>query len=376
MKFGIVNRQTSGYFCYQGWPTVAKAEDGTLYAASSGHRLDHVCPFGKNLMYISHDEGETWSSPIIVNDTHLDDRDAGLVCWGDGNIMLSWFNNELDVFEHPGRQRLYPNIKEPFSQAMLAKWVDLPKEEFGSFTRISRDGGKTWSKQRKAPVTCPHGPIRRKDGSFLYVGAERLSGYEGIPANAICAVESHDDGETWQLLSALPTPKEHNGCEISGVCEPHCIELDDGVILAAIRCFLLKDNRSVDQYYFTVYTCRSTNGGKTWDEPVFMERFGAPPHFMKHSSGALILSCSKRTAPGFDPIEPNGQYARISWDNGLTWEEDIMISPEAPAPSVDQGYASTVELSNGDLFTTYYQRFPGDEYPSILYTRWTLPEKK
>jgi hypothetical protein len=321
-------------------------------------------------MYISHDEGETWSAPIIVNDTHLDDRDAGLVCWGDGNIMLSWFNNELDVFDHPGRQRLYPNIVEPFSQAMLAKWVDLPKEEYGSFTRISRDGGKTWSEPRKSPVTCPHGPIRRADGSFLYVGAERLSGYEHVPANAMCAVESHDDGETWEFLSALPAPKEHNGKPLSGVCEPHCVDLGNGEILAAVRCFLLGDDRSKDQHYFTVYTCRSTDNGKTWQEPVFMERYGAPPHFMVHSSGALILSCGKRFG------DTSGQYARISWDKGLTWEEDIMISPEAPAPVVDQGYPSTVELSNGDLLSTYYQRVPGDEYPSILYTRWTLPEKK
>lgn len=36
----------------------------------------------------------------------------------------------------------------------------------------------------------------------------------------------------------------------------------------------------------------------------------------------------------------------------------------------------TVELSNGDLFTTYYQRVPGDDHPSVLYTRWTLPETK
>ena len=368
MKYGIVYRQTTGYFRYQGWPTVAKAEDGTLYAVSSGHRLDHVCPFGKNLMYVSHDEGQSWSAPMIVNDTHLDDRDAGLVCWGDGNMLLTWFNNEPDVFDSPGRQRMYPNIVEPFSQAMLAKWADLPKEEYGSFTRISRDGGKTWSEPRKAPVNAPHGPIRRANGSFFYVGAERLSGYD-MPAGTICAVESHDDGQSWELVSVLPAPKEHNGKQICGVCEPHCIDLGDGVILAAVRCFLLGNDRFNDQFKFTMYTCRSTDHGRTWEEPVFMERFGAPPHFMLHSSGALILSCGKR-------VPPYGQYVRISRDKGLSWEEDFMIGPEAPLPVVDQGYPSTVELSNGDLLTTYYQRAPGDDFPSVLYTRWSLDEIK
>ena len=68
MKHGIVGRFTSGYFRYQGWPTVARAEDGTLYAACSGHRLDHVCPFGKNLMYVSHDDGKTWSEGLLFEE--------------------------------------------------------------------------------------------------------------------------------------------------------------------------------------------------------------------------------------------------------------------------------------------------------------------
>ena len=53
------------------------------------------------------------------------------------------------------------------------------------------------------------------------------------------------------------------------------------------------------------------------------------------------------------------------------------VEPEpAPEPVVDQGYPSTVELSNGDLFTTYYQHAPGDDFPSVLYTRWSLKEIK
>ena len=123
----------------------------------------------------------------------------------------------------------------------------------------------------------------------------------------------------------------------------------------------------------------SHDEGETWSapqivndthlgSPVFMERFGAPAHFLLHSSGALILCCGKRT-------EPCGQYARISWDRGLTWQEDRMIGPEAQAFATDQGYPSSVELSNGDILTAYYQRAPGDDYPSVLYTRWSLEEK-
>ena len=53
MKFttGIVGRQ-SGMFSYQGWPTVCRDENGILYAACSGHRVAHVCPFGVNYLYM------------------------------------------------------------------------------------------------------------------------------------------------------------------------------------------------------------------------------------------------------------------------------------------------------------------------------------
>lgn len=368
MKHGIVGRFTSGYFRYQGWPTVARAEDGTLYAACSGHRLDHVCPFGKNLMYVSHDEGETWSAPMIVNDTHLDDRDAGLVCWGEGNILLTWFNNTMEVFENPRRKELFPNLTEAFSLEMMKKWENLPMSEYGSFSRISRDGGNHWSEQRKSPVTAPHGPIRRADGSFLYVGAERLSGWD-LPPATICAAESFDEGETWQLLSILPNPKTVGSKIVEKVCEPHCVNLGNGELLAAVRCVLTEMGEECNQRAFTVYTTRSCDNGKTWEEPVFTDRFGAPPHFLLHSSGALILSCGKRTAPF-------GQYARISWDKGHTWEEDILISEEAAGSPVDEGYPSSVELPGGDILTVYYQPVPGDDYPSILSTRWQLPEKK
>ena len=51
--------------------------------------------------------------------------------------------------------------------------------------------------------------------------------------------------------------------------------------------------------------------------------------------------------------------------------EVIKIEP----PSGDHGYPSTVELSDGSLYTVYYQKWPGDDYNSILASRWTLPEK-
>ena len=57
MKYSIISRNADSLFPYQGWPTVARDDKGVLYVAASSHRLGHVCPFGKNYLYKSLDEG-------------------------------------------------------------------------------------------------------------------------------------------------------------------------------------------------------------------------------------------------------------------------------------------------------------------------------
>ena len=72
-----------------------RAKNGVIYLACSGHRLGHICPFGKTVMYISKDNGKTWTPPIVINDTYLDDRDAGLTPFGESGLILTSFNNTI-----------------------------------------------------------------------------------------------------------------------------------------------------------------------------------------------------------------------------------------------------------------------------------------
>lgn len=356
MKFGVVGRTTDGFFRYQAWPTVAKDEKGVLYAASSGHRLGHVCPFGKDLLYISHDEGESWLGPIIANDTYMDDRDAGLVAWGDGQLLLSWFAHPGAFMD--GRIGRNPEVSLPVSIGAREMWRGLSPEEkpYGSWIKLSGDGGKTWGKRVRVPISAPHGPIRRKDGSFLYFGRTMYDESALCEAKRIYAVESRDGGATWQVLGQVPNPE---GIDCDRVCEPHVLELPDGTLLGAMRVNRL--TKDVDNEVFTTF---SYDGGKSWTVPQCIGQVGAPPHLMLHSSGAVVLTTGRR-------IAPYGQRARISYDGGKTWGEELVIGQEAP--DWDLGYPSSVELSDGSILTVYYQKYPGDSYNSILSTRWELP---
>lgn len=357
MKFGVVNRVTDGFFRYQAWPTVAKDENGVLYAASSGHRLGHVCPFGKDLLYISHDEGESWLGPIIANDTYMDDRDAGLIAWGDGQLLLSWFAHPGEFMD--GRIGRNAEVSLPISIGAREMWRGLPSEEkpSGSWVKLSKDGGKTWSKRIRVPISAPHGPIRRKDGSFLYFGRTMYN--EGFPCEPkrIYAAQS-PDGENWEVLGQVPNPE---GIEAERVCEAHVVELPDGTLLGAMR--INRINKEVDNEVCTTF---SYDGGKTWTVPQIIGQVGAPPHLLLHSSGTIVLTTGRR-------IAPFGERARLSYDGGKTWGEEIVISEEAP--DWDLGYPSSVELSDGSILTVYYQKYPGDSYNSLLSTRWELPTK-
>ena len=363
MEHKIVSRITEGAFRYQAWPTITKDQNGVLYLATSGHRLSHVCPFGKNLMYTSYDDGKTWSAPQIINDTWLDDRDAGILAWGEGKLLLTWFNHPPKAFlkwDAVCDKRPHYKVRTPLSLGMRALWDDLPEEEkrSGSFSKISYDNGKTWSEPRPAPITSPHGPCLLSDGSLFWLGKEMEgSAFPSLETEKrIVAYRSADEGKTWEFVSATPKPL---GAE--GDChEPYAIQLSDGTILGSVRYHHGKGVAKTRTFLFS-----SNDNGKTWSEAEFVNEWGSPPHLLEHSSGAIILVYGKRS-------EVMGQYARASLDKGKTWSKEALIS--SVAPDWDHGYPSSVELSNGDILTAYYQKYSGDDYTSLHTSRWSLKE--
>ena len=120
---------------------------------------------------------------------------------------------------------------------------------------------------------------------------------------------------------------------------------------------------SAEECSGTHFRSVSDDGGYTWTFPEAMGTNGAPPHLMRHSSGAVIMTYGRRTAPF-------GQRALISRDNGETWEDEYILRDDGP--DHDLGYPSTVELPDGSLLTVYYQKVCGDRACSLLRTRWSL----
>ena len=92
----------------------------------------------------------------------------------------------------------------------------------------------------------------------------------------------------------------------------------------------------------------------------------SPPHIFVTSNKAVVIVYGKRT-------DTYGEYARVSYDNGHTWSDEMLIQS---APNGDLGYPCTTENAKGELVTVYYQKEAlYDDYvgPNLIhYTIWKL----
>ncbi len=359
-----VHRAGGTLFRYYAWPSVCRDERGTLYAVSSGFRVKHVDPTGKNCIYVSFNGGKSWTPPVVVNDSYLDDRDTGILYLGGGKMLISWFSSRYD---DDCRRIQKVDWATPAEKALLYGYSDtlqyLPPDELrpGSYIKLSDDYGVTWSDRIRVPVTAPHGPVRLKDGSLLYIGKTWGDGWQCGGDNPVSAYKSADGGKTWEYLSDIPLP---DGVENNRAWEPHGAELPGGRIIAGIRVHDMVPD-------FTVYTSFSDDGGHSWSvaRPTGLD--GSPPHFLVHSSGALLLTYARRRAAG-----NRGERCAVSYDGGETWATDYIIDPEADSGHAgDLGYPASAELDDGSVLTVYYQILPGDGAPSILAKKWRLENR-
>ena len=339
----VIMSNPHGSHNYFGWPTVARLQDGTIAAGASGYRVEHVCPFGKAVIAFSNDEGESYSEPVSVIDTVLDDRDAGLTVFGESGLIFTSFNNTI-AFQ---RENM-PQTQECFDYINSV----LPEDEaavLGSTFRVSTDCAKTFGKIYISPVTSPHGPIQLNDGSILWVG-NVFDTYNRIEAYII---NPHNGEAVYQGKIDVPDYRNLN------FNEPFAFQLPDGKIVCHIRA------ENDEDKLFTLFQTVSYDNGKTWSsvKQIIKDDSGAPSHIMRHSSGLLIAVFSRRALP-------YGIRMMYSTDDGESWSEEYTLYENRETD--DLGYPSTVELKDGSLLTVFYAR-DNEEVPAvIMQQKWKI----
>lgn len=362
-KHGIVCRLADERFGYFGWPTVAKMEDGTLVVASSGLRTQHNCPFGKTVLNMSNDNGQTWSAPRVIQDSMIDDRDAGVVDLDGGRLLVSWFRSDTRIYVN---ERWPVKAERKIWDGLFATWTDEQVDALmGSWVMLSADAGASWSEPIRAPVSAPHGPVMLKSGDLLYLG-KSFKARGDLHTSMITAARSVDGGRTWETVGTVPVCDKTDPVNYH---EPHVVELPSGRLLGMIR---IEDHggKALAESgisSFSLMQTESDDGGRTWTPAKSLDIFGSPPHLLRHSSGTLILTYGYRYREA-----PYGQRVAFSHDDGATWDYDWIIRDDGP--DSDLGYPSTVELADGSLYTVAYQKAAAGEKCSLLSSHWTLPE--
>lgn len=340
---------------YIGWPSIAKTNNGNLIIVFSGDRHSHICPWGKTYLIRSYDDGKSWSIPLLVNDTPLDDRDAGIVETMNGTLLISWFTSI--AFEDPKKRLLHkiPSSVSDIWESYSDKIDDATRKKWlGNWVKVSTNNGKTWSLPIRTVGSSPHGPIQLSDGRLLYVGKGLSSG-----RYALTVEESFDNGITWQFVTLISIPEDES---INHYFEPHVVENSQGKLIVLLR-YKAKKEGGYDRY---LRQMESIDMGRSWSLIHKTNMLGYPPHLLKLKNDWLVAVYARRKYP-------YRILACISMDGGESWDvnNEIVLSDSINA---DMGYPSSVQLDDGSIFTVYYQVDKEGEKPCLKGTKWIIGE--
>lgn len=241
VEHGVVCSFPDDFFGYYAWPTICRLGDGSLVAVASGMRNDHVCPFGRNIICRSTTEGTSWTSPQVVNDSPLDDRDTGAVCLGGNKLLITWFTAdrrsdsgarleavlEGTLFKKsedatdPGLTAAQKAHTRNAWEAGIARFTDdLVSQYMGAWVAVSHDGGISFGAPIRCPASSPHGPIllRGKGQGLLYLGKAKVEGVADFAKGeaGVIAARSLDHGTSWETIGHV---SNHISLENNADCE-------------------------------------------------------------------------------------------------------------------------------------------------------------
>ncbi len=343
---------------YIGWPTVACTRGGELLVAFSGDRDAHVCPWGKVQLIRSQDGGESWSEPVSICNTPLDDRDAGIIETREGTLVVAWFTS-LAFEGQAKRHRCEGGALGQWHYYAEKLTPEIRQQWLGYWTRRSEDGGQTWDEPVKTKGSAPHGAIELADGRLLYVG--RRSPHRDTE---LTVEESRDDGRSWQQIASITTAETD---PITSFHEPHVAETADGKLVAQFRYHYYEgEPRRMNNLKSFMRQAESADGGRTWTVAHEIPLLGYPPHLLRLRNGWLLSVYGRRCAP-------YGEYACISRDGGETWDVANEIKL-AGAANGDLGYPASAQLPDGTIWTVYYQPHMSGEKTCLMGTHWRLRE--
>ena len=346
----------------RGEACMGMTSDGNIWAAVGFNvpRLDPSSPASLERLFRSSDGGKTWTSqPLAMTEWG---RICAFTALSDDTLLLAV--SGLD-------RLLAPHLKVYRSTDGGESWQGPASISAAPYTDI---GGGFVSMTQLASGTVLLPVSRRTDDA---------SGHRG--QNLV--FRSTDGGETW----GDPRPT------FDYVDEPHVTQLHSGEVLGAFRLqrsaseddpveLVEKWSRSAGQGLSTapspdgplfkrVFIGHSGDGGRTWtglrpletkDGTALLEFGECHGQLLQVPDGRVILVHDRRY-----PYDQSEIRARVSHDDGLTWEPDVYHLTDG------MGYPASVALEDGTVVTVTGCTRADDQAVSIepwsvVALRWRL----
>ena len=323
-----VSRQTQIFYdsrSYSAFPHVIRLEgDELLIAFRQAPRreiVQHTHPRSIITVIRSYDLGQTWQNEDAAQLAAGGGQELSMVYLGKGQVGGALAAHEVVPAKEANRAGIFhTNAREyPFSNV-------------GGLWCWSDNHGLTWRVENAilfaGGMQCCAPPVQLADGTLL-IPVYGAIGRATRSSSVLYA--STDGGQRWSERAVMargrPQTRDYH--------EPAVLELAPSHLL-----------------------------GRTWTRPQRTTiRSGACPRLLKLRDGRLLLTYGRR-------FEPFGLYASLSTDDGQTWGATSWLL--RPTPDGDQGYTSSIELDDGQIFTASYAR-NSRNITGITGTFWRLP---
>lgn len=248
---------------------------------------------------------------------------------------------------------LWPNLTKMPNGELAAAVYNHPSHGYGDNSDvelwISADGGAGWefrsqvSNHPEEPdgIRMNHAVGLNADGHLVAL----VSGYhqgQKMPFLPLQRCLSTDNGRTWdrQLLKGLDGVVPHGDI----------FRLPDGrLVCPAYRKLPGEDRRRRASVIF------SEDGGRTWGSEQPTADDVSESFILRRPDGEWLAVCRTRCQDRMDGALPHGSGETLirSRDNGRTWSEPKLISPQG------QENAHLLELADGRLLCSFTSRIPG-----------------
>ena len=273
---------------------------------------DHISRTGRIALARSSDAGRTFTDPVTIVDTPLDDRDPAITRLRDGRLALNFFASG-DSMEVEGGTR---------------------EEIRRLYVTFSSDEGRSWSPARQVQQPL-HEQRLASRSQLLEVdrGALLWPTYHAEHGSSLL-YRSRNGGRHWEFFSVLADST------VAAFGEPSLIRLSSGKLLASLR---TRPHRGGGM----VYLSESDDAGRTWSLPQQLPIWGFPRHLLQINDYTLLMTYGYRR-------KPFGVRFAISYDEGDYWLSYTDFTLDGRSTTNDAGYPQAALLPDGSVYVVYY----------------------